>query len=88
MNILAVKQELHGIIEAMPERRLFELRKALIDKPYIFDPAVIEEDLTSKEIAVIEAGDKEFEEHPEKFIALEDFLAHGADYTPPPHERA
>ena len=88
MNVLAVKQELHGIIETMPERRLFELRKALIDEPYIFEPAVIENNLTSEEMAVIEAGDKEFEKHPENFITLDNFLAHGADYTPPHHETA
>jgi hypothetical protein len=82
MNVLAVKQELHGIIEAMPERRLFELRRALIDEPYIFEQAVIEDNLTSEEMAVIEAGDKEFTERPENFISLDDFLAHGADYRP------
>jgi hypothetical protein len=82
MNVLAVKQELHDIIEAMPERKLFALRKALIDEPHIFEQAVIEDSLTSEEMAVIEAGDKEFTERPENFISLDDFLAHGADYRP------
>jgi hypothetical protein len=39
------------------------------------DWLVIETDLTQEEIAICEAGAKEYREHPENFISLDDFIA-------------
>jgi hypothetical protein len=54
----------------MPDYRLLALRplmEALVDEPLI-----IEADLTEEEHAIIEAGWKHYEAHPEDFVSLED----------------
>jgi hypothetical protein len=67
----AVRQELHSLINTMPERKLIALRPlfdVLIDDD---DTVIIETDLTDEEHALIEEGVKHYHEHPEDFISLE-----------------
>ena len=67
---VAVRQELHSIINTMPERKLDALRplfKMLVDD----DTITIETDLTDEEHSLIEEGVKHYHEHPEDFVPLE-----------------
>jgi hypothetical protein len=66
---IAIRKELHGFIDALPERKLNALRPlfdVLVD-----DETIIETDLTDEELAIIEDGDRHYEEHPEDFVPLE-----------------
>ena len=66
----AVRQELHSLINTMPERKLNALRplfEVLVDD----DTIAIETDLTDEEHALIEEGVKHYREHPEDFVPLE-----------------
>jgi len=65
-----VRQELHSIINTMPERKLNALRplfEVLIDN----DTIAIETDLTEEEHALIAEGVQHYHEHPEDFVPLE-----------------
>ena len=67
--VLAVRKELHSLIDNLPERKLNALRPlfdVLID-----DEIIIETDLTEEEKAIIEEGDRRYKEHPEDFVPLE-----------------
>jgi hypothetical protein len=66
-----IRQELHSLINAMPERKLNALRPlfdVLVDDD---DTVIIETDLTDEEHALIEEGVKHYHEHPEDFVPLE-----------------
>jgi hypothetical protein len=66
----AVRQELHSIINTMPERKLNALRplfEVLVDG----DTIAIETDLTDEERALIDEGVRHYHEHPEDFVPLE-----------------
>jgi len=66
----AIRQELHSIINTMPERKLNALRplfEVLIDD----DTISIETDLTDEEHALIAEGVQHYHEHPEDFVPLE-----------------
>jgi hypothetical protein len=66
---IAIRKELHSFIDTMPERKLNALRPlfdVLVD-----DETIIETDLTDEELAIIEEGDRQYEEHPEDFVPLE-----------------
>ena len=68
-TVLAVRKELHNLIDNMSERKLNALRPlfdVLID-----DEAIIETDLTEEEKAIIVDGDRQYMEHPEDFVPLE-----------------
>ena len=68
---IAVRQELHSLINTMPERKLNALRPlfdVLVDDD---NTVVIETDLTNEEHALIEDGVKHYHEHPEDFVSLE-----------------
>jgi hypothetical protein len=73
MTTTALRKELHMLIDAMPEQRLPALKPLLTDLADR-DWLVIETDLTQEEIAICEAGAKEYREHPENFISLDDFI--------------
>jgi len=65
-----IRQELHSIINTMPERKLNALRplfEVLIDD----DNISIETDLTDEEHALIAEGVQHYHEHPEDFVPLE-----------------
>ena len=67
--VLAVREELHSLIDNLPERKLNALRPlfdVLID-----DEIIIETDLTEEEKAAIAQGDRHYREHPEDFVPLE-----------------
>jgi hypothetical protein len=71
----ALKQELHAAIEAMPERNLAALRPlfTVLADPIDWTP-IIETDLTAEEKAIIAAGRKEYQEHPETYVTLDSIL--------------
>ncbi|GHU97265.1 hypothetical protein FACS189483_02720 [Spirochaetia bacterium] len=72
MTSTVLKQELHAAIETMPERNLAALRPLFT---VLAEPLYIREtDLTPEELAIIEAGDKEYREHPETFTPLSALL--------------
>ena len=69
MTAIAVRKELHTLIDTLPERKLNALRPlfdVLVD-----DETIIETDLTDEELAIIAEGDKLYKEHPENFISLD-----------------
>jgi hypothetical protein len=66
---LAIRREIHSLIDTMPERNLYALRPLL--NVLVDEPVFIETDLTDEEKAIIEAGDKHSREHPEDFVPLE-----------------
>ena len=68
-TVLAVRKELHNLIDSMPERKLNALRPlfdVLID-----DEMILETNLTDEENAIIAEGDRHYREHPEDFVPLE-----------------
>jgi hypothetical protein len=69
MTVTALRSELKSIIDDMPERSLYVLKPLLT--VLSIDPVIIETDLTAEEKALIEAGEKEYREHPETFVPLE-----------------
>jgi hypothetical protein len=74
MTTTALRKELHSFIDTIPEQRLPALRPLLADMADR-DWLVIETDLTDEEIALCEAGIKDYKEHPETFITLDEFIA-------------
>ena len=69
MNAAAIRQELHGYIDTLSDRNVYALKPIL---SILAEPAyILETDLTKEEWAIIAEGDREFEEHPENFVALE-----------------
>ena len=70
MNSTALRKELCGYIETIPEYRLEILKPLLAD--YAEPEFLIETDLTDEELEIIAEGDRLFEEHPEEFITLEE----------------
>jgi hypothetical protein len=85
---VTLRRELHGFIDAMPAWRLAPLKLLLADLAEPDEPIIIiETDLTEEERQLCIEGEKHFHEHPEDFISLDDFLAHGADYVPPEPEK-
>jgi hypothetical protein len=73
MTVTALRKELHAFIDTIPEQRLSALRPLLADMADQ-DWLVIETELTQEEIAICEAGAKEYRKHPENFINLDDFI--------------
>jgi hypothetical protein len=71
-SALAVRQEIHNLVDTMPERNLYALRPLL--DVLVNEPIIIETDLTDEEKALIEEGDKHYREHPEDFVPLESIL--------------
>jgi hypothetical protein len=69
MTVTALRSELKSIIDDMPERSLYALKPLL--SVLSIDPVIIETDLTAEEKTLIEAGEKEYREHPENFVPLE-----------------
>jgi hypothetical protein len=68
MNTTAVRRELKGYIDAIPDRNLEIVRPMLSFLANTQNEAlVIETDLTAGEKAVIKAGRRERKEHPENF---------------------
>ncbi|GAB6393503.1 MAG: hypothetical protein MdMp014T_2876 [Treponematales bacterium] len=78
------RKRLHRFIDELPETSLPAVEPLLsymADEPLVIEPA------NAEERALIEEGMKRFREHPEDFISLDDYLAHGADYVPPEPEK-
>jgi hypothetical protein len=71
-SALAVRQEIHDLVDTMPERNLYALRPLL--DVLVNEPIIVETDLTDEEKAIIEEGDKHYREHPEDFVPLESIL--------------
>ena len=72
MTEAILRKELHEYIDAIPKgtlRALKPLLSELARQHYL-----IETDLTSEEVGIIDEGIQEFEEHPENFITLKDYL--------------
>jgi hypothetical protein len=75
MTTVTLRNELHTYIDNLPERSLYALKPLL---SVLAEPLyTIETDLTSEEIGLIDEGMTEFQEHPENFITLKDYLAGG-----------
>ena len=69
------RQRLHDYIEAMPDYGLSIVEPILAH--FADEPLIIETNLTAEEKADIEEGRKLRREHPEEFISLDHYLAHG-----------
>jgi hypothetical protein len=73
-NAMTIRQEMHGFIDAMPERKLYALKPLF----YILnddEPLIIEADLTDEERAIIAEGEAEYKRDPSSFTSLKDYLA-------------
>jgi hypothetical protein len=60
---IAVRKELHTLIDTLPEHKLNALRP-LFDV-LVEDETIIETDLTDEELVIIAEGDRKYKEHPE-----------------------
>jgi hypothetical protein len=70
MNATTMRRELKRYIDAIPECNLELVRPMLsflAGNQAIYEPLVIETNLTAEEKSVIKAGRKERKEHPENF---------------------
>ena len=75
MNATAIRQELKGYIDALPEASLEAVRPILRSYTDGDDqPLVYETDLTAEEREWIAEGRREAAEHPDDFITLDDYL--------------
>ena len=75
MNVTAIRQELKGYIDILPEASLTAVRPILrsyTEGAADDEPLIYETDLTAEERELIAAGMKEYEEHPENFFDWED----------------
>ena len=68
----SLRQEIHSIVEAIPERNLLALKPLLT--VLLDEPMYIEKDLTDEEHTLIKEGVKRYREHPEDFISLDSLL--------------
>ena len=66
---IALRQEIHAVIDTLSERNLHALHPLLTILAE--EPVVIETDLTPEEHALIAEGVKRYHEHPEEFVSLE-----------------
>jgi hypothetical protein len=73
-SIATIRQEMHGFIDIMPERKLYAL-KSLFEVLNDDEPLIIETDLTDEERAIIAEGEAEYERDPSSFTSLRDYLA-------------
>jgi hypothetical protein len=60
----AVRREIHGIIDDIPERNLFILRPLL---DFLIDKNEADDSLSDEELALLEQCRKDRKEHPENF---------------------
>jgi hypothetical protein len=67
--IATVRQELHNLIDALPERNLYALKPLL--SILVNDRVVIETDLTAEEKEIIAKGREHYRKHPEDFVPLD-----------------
>ena len=67
MNGIAVREELHAIIETLPERSLYAIKPLLA---FLHDEPVIETDLTDEERELIKAGMLEYERDSSSFVTI------------------
>jgi hypothetical protein len=73
MTATLTRKKLHTFVDELPDDSLSAVEAALTG--FFAEPDyVVETDLTAEEIAIIEEGDREFAEHPENFISLDDYL--------------
>ena len=68
----SLRQEIHSMVEAIPERNLLALKPLL--SVLLDEPMFIEKDLTDEEHILIEEGVKRYREHPEDFVSLDSLL--------------
>jgi hypothetical protein len=75
--VAEIRQELHGYVDAMPEKSLEAIRaffRAFTEMFQTDEALVWETDLTEEEIAIIDAGERERAEHPESYTSLDDCI--------------
>lgn len=68
---VAVIQELHELLDTLPERSLYALKPLIT---LLSEEPVIETDLTAEERALIEEGMQEYKRDPSSFTTLESLL--------------
>jgi hypothetical protein len=69
MNAIAdTRQELHSFIDTLPDNSINALRPLF--SIIADEQAIIETDLTAEEKAIIAKGRKQYREHPETFVRL------------------
>jgi hypothetical protein len=75
MAITALRQEIHSVIDIIPEHKLSALKpllNILVEEPASASlPIYIETDLTEEEHTLIEEGVQHYRKHPEDFVPLE-----------------
>ena len=72
IRTVTLRQEIHSIIDVIPERNLTALKPLL--NVLVDEPIYIETDLTDEEHALIAEGVKHYQEHPADFVPLESLL--------------
>ena len=75
MNVTAIRQELKGYIDILPEASLtavLPILRSYTEGAADDEPLIYETDLTAEERELIAEGMKEYEEHPENFFDWED----------------
>jgi hypothetical protein len=68
MEALVVRRKLHTFIDKMPDYCLSSVEPIL---SYLAGESAIETDLTGEEKKWVQEGRKQYQEHPEDFIPLE-----------------
>jgi len=74
------RQRLHDYIDTMPDYGLSIVEPLLAH--FADEPLVIETNLTAEEKADIEEGRWLRKKHPEEFVSLDHYLAHGVESNP------
>ncbi|GHV49169.1 hypothetical protein FACS1894204_13650 [Synergistales bacterium] len=68
MNEIALREELHALIETLPERSLYAIKPLLT---FLCDEPIVETDLTDEERGLILSGLSEYDSNPASFVTLE-----------------
>jgi hypothetical protein len=63
---MAVRQEIHGIIDDIPERNLHILRPLL---DFLTEKSAVDDSLSDEEMALLEQCRRDRREHPENFTS-------------------
>jgi hypothetical protein len=70
---MTVRDEIHALVDEMPERKLYALRELLdVGTEMEYWRPVIETDLTDEEKEIIAEGRRRRAEYPETFASLDD----------------
>jgi len=69
---LAVRDEIQGMIDSMPEQSLYELRPLILD--FIANAPDNDDTLSEEELKLLDECRRERKENPESFMSIDEYM--------------